>query len=101
MIINLINDQFDQIETMYFKSVIGLFLNKIVDNAESMKIKNIIFEFFYDYLFIKFQDKNKISKKMVDIFIEILLEKEDFVLNVNLYNDHFKTLFKNVCYFSS
>jgi len=96
MIINLINEQFDKIELIYFKSVIGLFLNKILDNSESLKIKAIIYEFFHEFLIAKFTQDNKIAKKIIDLFVEILKEKEDFILNVNAYNEHFKSLFKNV-----
>lgn len=80
------------IEKFHLKNIIFIFLSKSIDSTESLKIKNLINEFFRKNL--KNAQKNPLAQTTIDLIIKICLEKEDFKNNVNLFYD-------NINYFAS
>ena len=62
------NEEDQNIE--HFKSVNFVFLNKIGDSSESMKIKNIIFDYYYDIF--NTSRKTELASYTIDILVKIM-----------------------------
>jgi hypothetical protein len=54
----------------HFKSVNFVFLNKIGDSSESMKIKNIIYDYYYDIF--NSSRKSSLASNTINIFVKIM-----------------------------
>jgi hypothetical protein len=78
-----------QIEAFHLKNIILIFLSKLIDSTESLKIKNLITEFLRKNL--KNVKKNPLASTTIDLIISILQEKEDINNNINLFYDNINT----------
>jgi len=83
-----------QIEAFHLKNIILIFLSKLIDSTESLKIKNLITEFLRKNL--KNVKKNPLASTTIDLIISILQEKEDINNNVNLFYDNINTFASEV-----
>ena len=77
-------------EIEHFNNVNIIFLNKLTDNSESMKIKNIIIDYYYNIF-----AKSKVNCLLINtlkIFVKIMNDNIDQFYN-SYYYDNLKCLF--------
>ena len=67
------------------KSIILIFLNKIYDNSESEKIKNIIYDFFIQIVRINKTNGNELLYYFLNIIIELFYSSEEISGNYSNY----------------
>jgi hypothetical protein len=79
----------------HFNNVNFIFLNKLIDNSESLKIKHTIIDFYSELFSVK-KNKEEICFRIIDSFISILNEGEEFQTSNNHIVDHLNKLFIKV-----
>lgn len=80
-LIGLILEEKENDDKEHFKTINFIFLNKTIDNSESVKIKNLIYDFYYQIFSCTGIGKNKNRENLVfdiiSVFIEILKENDE------------------------
>jgi hypothetical protein len=80
-LIGLILEEKESEDREHFKTINFIFLNKIIDNSESVKIKNLIYDFYYQIFSSTGIGRNKNRENLVydiiSVFIEILKENDE------------------------
>jgi hypothetical protein len=93
-ILELCLDESKKIEIEHFRNVNFIFLNKLLDNSESEKIKSMIIEYYFN-IFNNCKKYNNLTTNTLVTFIKLLTDNQDYQLSSH-YLENIATIFEKV-----